>query len=343
MTPMKLEREALAAAVSTAAAGLPQRPSQPERLAMLVSVHSGFAHFRASDGDVVFESACPCEGTLETMVPGRLFTSIVKSLPGEEVTFELDGQLLVSSGRARFTVAVSEGTPPGVPGPAPVSGTCDGAALSAGFRRVAAAAARAHADPAYTAVEMEVSDGILTLAATDRYRVAVVTLDCEGEVRSRALVPAWAASGFAAEGEVSFGWDSGTATFTSASGSFTTRLLAGELPDWRRFLPRENPGIQAGSRELSDAVKRARLTLEDTDPVQLLFGDGVITVAGKGHSEEVDAPGSSGDIPLLVSPQWLMDGLAGTSEPKLEVSAPLAPLFICEGNYSYSLTPRRKV
>lgn len=349
-------RNDAAVAVACAAGGIPGSPVVPVRAAMLVQAKDDAVRFTGSDGDVTFTATCQAQVARhgEVLVPGRLFSEVVRSLPGDgTLSLSVDGpHAVLECGRSRFSFRVVEGFYPPPPDLAlDDCGTVDGEQFTAALRKVIPAAAKADAIPAYTAVRLEAGD-VLDVVATDRYRLARVIcpwtpLHWDAPA---ALVPAWAAERFArgiSGQQVGVGWDERVCTLRAGDFTVTTRLMTGTFPDWRKLLSAEPSAVTVDPEILEGSLRRALLASENNSPVQLSLGNGAL---------DVEASGSSGSLldtmPVDYDGQFsalfgignLIDGLAGCGEEcKIGFTGPLRPLFLYSGTFTYLILPRRKV
>jgi DNA polymerase III subunit beta len=193
---LRIERDALADAVAWVARALPARPVVPVLAGMLLEAGDGLA-LSCFDYDVSARMETSAEvaepGTV--LVPGRLLAEITRSLPGglAELEDEADSVWL-RCGSAEFTlVKLAAEEYPALPElPAPL-GSVDGGQLAAAVSQVAPSASRDDTLPMLTGVFAEIEGETITLAATDRYRLAVRDLSWEPkepDVRAAALVPA---------------------------------------------------------------------------------------------------------------------------------------------------------
>ena len=177
----RVERDALADAVAWTARSLPARPAVP----VLAGVHlsatddslsvSGFDYEVSTQVDVDVNVIT----TGQALVSGRLLADITRSLPPHPVDVSVDGsRVIISCGSSRFTLPTMpiEDYPrlPAMPGTA---GTVSGSVFAQAVAQVAIAAGKDDTLPMLTGVRMEIDGERLTLAATDRYRLAVRELD----------------------------------------------------------------------------------------------------------------------------------------------------------------------
>src|SRR5579885_119888 len=194
----RVERDALADAVAWAARSLSARPTIPVLAGLLLSVDgdqlsvSGFDLEASTEVDLEVTAGAPGQA----LVSGRLLADITRALPPHPVDVTVEGsRLTIACGAARFTLP---GMPvddyPTLPSMPTTAGTVDGAEFAAAVAQVAVAAGRDDTLPMLTGVRLEIDGDKLTLAATDRYRLAVRELswnpDDPTAAGAQVLVPA---------------------------------------------------------------------------------------------------------------------------------------------------------
>jgi len=192
---------------------------------------------------------------------------------------------------------------------------------------VAIAAGRDDTLPVLTGIRVEIDGDTVTLAATDRYRLAVREFTWRPEqtgLDAIALVPARTLADTAkslatvdsvaialangASGEGLMGFDGG-------GRRTTTRLLEGEFPKYRALLPSEALTVaDVDTSALVEAVKRVALVAERNTPVRLSFTAGELQLdAGSGDEAQATeslACALDGEaISIAFNPQFLLDGL----------------------------------
>ena len=174
---------------------------------------------------------------------------------------------------------------------------------------------------------MEFEGSQVTLAATDRYRLAVRELQwqaADSSLSAAVLVPAKTLADTAkslADIEqvvialASGGKGDGLIGFEGAGRRTTTRLLDGEFPKYRSLLPSESSAVaNVDTAALVDAVKRVALVAERNTPVKLAFESGELTLrAGAGdeaQADEVLECSLDGDaIDIAFNPHYLLTGI----------------------------------
>ncbi len=297
-----VERDALAEAVTWTARALPARPVVPVLTGLLLSAEAedgrSFLTLSCFDYEVSARVRVPAEvaepGTV--LVPGRLLVEIVRALPPHQVSFADDPDgVSVTCGDAAFMLTpLPLADYPDLPELPQLAGTADGGALATAIGQVTPAASRDDTLPMLTAVSLELDGQAMTLAATDRYRLAVRNLDWQpapgaaGQGRLALLVPARtlgdAARMMIPGTEVRVMMSSQRAAeamigFEAGERRLTTRLLAGEFIRYKSRFP-EQFGCTADlpAEAFAEAVRRVALVAERGTPVQLSFAAGRVTV-----------------------------------------------------------------
>ncbi len=337
----RVERDALAEAVTWAARALPVRPVIPVLGGLLLRADEDGLTISCFDYEVSarMRVAADVAEPGAVLVPGRLLVEIIRSLPGLPVDFADDPDgVSMTCGEAAFTLAtLPPAEYPELPDLPLLAGTADGAVLAAAISQVTPAASRDDTLPMLTAVSLELTAETMTLAATDRYRLAVRELawstapEIADMVRANGkvavLVPARtladAAKMMSPDVPVRImmreggGADGGDAMigFEAGERRLTTRLLAGEFIRYRSRFPDEF-GCTADlpAEAFAEAVRRVSLVAERGTPVQLSFAPGRVTVGaatqGQARARETVPADFTGDEPdIAFSPHYLLDGV----------------------------------
>lgn len=325
----RVERDVLADAVAWTARTLPSRPTVPVLAGLRVDADADGVTFSAFDYEVSGQVTVPAEvaddGT--ALVSGRLLADICRSLPTRPVDLTADGgKVVLTCGSARFTLlTLPVEEYPSLPAMPAASGTVDGAVLAEAVSQVAVAAGRDDMLPVLTGIRVEIEGETVTLAATDRYRLAVRELSWRPErpdVSAVALVPARTLADTArtlGTGEVTLALAGGSQDslvgLAAGGRRATTRLLDGEFPKYRTLFPGESVTVaRVETSALVESVKRVALVAERNTPVRLSFsGDQVVLEAGSGEeaqaSESLSATSQGEDVSIGFNPGYLLDGL----------------------------------
>jgi DNA polymerase III subunit beta len=356
----RVGREALGEAVAWVARALTSRPVVPVLSGLLLQADEGELTLSCFDYEVSarmrIEADVEEAGT--ALVPGRLLAEITRSLPALDVEVASDADMVgLSCGSAEFTlVSLPLEEYPALPEQPPPAGTVDGGVLAVAAAQVGPAASRDDTLPMLTAVCLEIDGETLTLAATDRYRLAVREVSWVPAVpglRAAAMVPARTLADVArtmAPGvpvTVAFGTGQaeasaapgagrsprpadGMISFEGGSRRLTARLIGGEFIKYRSRFPEE-----FGSRALlpasafTEAVRRVSLVADRASPVRLTFNPGTVAIEaqtdGRARAVETVPAEFEGDERVIAfSPHYLLDGLgaaAASAAPPRQASA----------------------
>ena len=328
---LRVERDALAEAVVWTARSLPARPPMQVLLGLLLE--AGTDGLSVSGFDYEVSSRITVDVTTaeagRVLVPGRLLNDIVRSLPAQPVDLRLEGtRVVLTCGAARFTLpTLPVEDYPALPDMPTTAGALESDIFAAAVAQVALAAGRDDTLPVLTGVRIEIEGDQLTLAATDRYRLAVRTLPWRPQVADlsvTALIPARTladtAKALASGPEVTLALSTGGAGegmigFEGGGRRTTSRLLEGEFPKYRSLLPSESSAVaEVPTGAFVEAVKRVALVAARNAPVRLSFSaDGVVLEAGGADdaqaSERLECGWEGEAMSIAFNPQYLLDGL----------------------------------
>jgi DNA polymerase III subunit beta len=283
------------------------------------------------------------------LVPGRLLAEITRSLPALDVEVATDGDMVaVTCGSAEFElVSLPVAEYPVLPDPPAVAGRLDGGVLALAAAQVVPAASRDDTLPMLTAVCLDVRDGLLTLAATDRYRLAVKDVQWEPAVpglRAAAMVPARTladvARSMTAGVPVTVAFEAGQSgagvaagegpardprpadgviSFEGGNRRLTARLIGGEFIRYQSRFP-DGFGSRATlpAGPFTEAVRRVSLVADRASPVRLTFGSGNVVIEaqtdGRARAVETVPADFEGDERVIsFNPHYLLDGLGAAS------------------------------
>jgi DNA polymerase-3 subunit beta len=275
-----------------------------------------------------------------TLVSGRLLADITRSLQAKPVELEVVGShVSITCGRSSFnlpTLPVEDY--PRIPDMPTTAGTVPGSLLAHAVGQVAIAAGRDDTLPTLTGIRLEVEGQHITLAATDRYRLAVREFLCSpssSSVTAQHLVPAKTladlAKSLANVDDVTValaasGSGEGLIGFEGNGRRTSTRLLDGDFPKYRSLLPNESACVAVvDTAELIEAAKRVALVAERNMPIRLSFsGSEVVLEAGAMEeaqaNEVVEARVDGDDISIAFNPTFLLDGLAAVNSAQVMFS-----------------------
>jgi DNA polymerase-3 subunit beta len=368
-------REVLAEAVGWVARGLPSRPSVPILAGMAVEVADGMLTVSGFDYESSTQVSIPADVGEDgrVLVSGRLLAGICRSMPRDTVDLSSEGaRVIVSSGHARFalqTLPLEEYPPlPELPA---AGGVVSGEVFARAVTQVVSATGRDDTLPVFTGVRVEIRGPVITLLATDRYRLAVRSFAWEPEdpeIGADALVPAKVLADLAktlAGHEVTLALGStrtgdGLIGFEGAGRRATSRLIDAEFPKVRKLIPSPEAvtrTVTLQTASLIEAVKRVSLVSERTSPVRITFADGTAALsAGSGEEAEASEPVEcilTGE-PLVIgfNTAYLLDALGslGTPVAHFSFTQPTKPVNVVglqsadetpSGDSAYIVVPMR--
>ena len=336
-----VERDPLIDAVNWVARSLSARPIQTALLGIMIDV-TDVITLTGSDLETSTKASISADINTKgkVLVPGRLLAEIARSLPAKPISFTLDGtRVLVKAGSAKFTLPTLPANEyPNLPELPQAAGSIPGDVFAAAVQQVAIAAGKDDSLPTLTGVQIEINKNTITLAATDRYRLAVKeinwspkdqNLESSTLLRARTLVDA--AKSLVGSGEIVFALSPSITNeklvgFVSEEKSMTSRTLDGTFPPFRHLLPSESTAeATIEVAPFLDSVRRVALVTDKTVPLRLIFANNTLQLeAGTGEdaqaTEELNINYSGENINLAFNPTFLTDGLQAINSPFVHIS-----------------------
>ena len=368
-----VERDSLVDAVNWVSKSISNRPITTALLGIVINAGEEIT-LSGSDLETSAKAKFKAEVSQKgkVLVPGRLLAEISRSLPAKPISFILEGtRVLVIAGSAKFTLpTLPLSEYPTLPELPVASGSLNSDLFATAVNQVAIAAGKDDSLPTLTGVFVEINKNQITLAATDRYRLAVRELtwsaqDANIETTSllRARTLADAAKSLIGSSQVTIALAPTTTNeklvgFISEGKTMTSRVLDGSFPPFRHLLPSESTAdaiIEVAP--FLDSVRRVALVTDKTVPLRLNFSNNTLQLeAGTGDeaqaSEKLDINYKGEDINIAFNPTYLTDGLTaintafvhisftGANKPAVltgQTEAGSAPIT----NYKYLLMPMR--
>ena len=367
-----VERDALSDGVAWVSRSLSSRPIMPVLLGVVIDAQKNGVHLAGYDLETSAKAKIDADVKEEgrVLVSGRLLSDIAKSLPNKPVIISLDGnRVSVVSGSAKFalpTLPVSDY--PTLPELPTETGRLSGELFAQAVHQVAIAAGKDDSLPVLTGVHVEIEENKLTLAATDRYRLAVRELDWEAPrasasalIRARTLHDA--SKSLVGSSQVSLALAAPNAQerligFATEGKSMTSRMLDGTFPPYRHLLPSDRSATAIVEvAPFLDSVRRVALVADKTIPLRLSFAPGSLTLeAGAGEeasaTEELEIAFDGEGFTIAFNPTYLVDGLSalGTAYVDMAFTGPSKPAVLSgresadgqsDTSYRYLLMPMR--
>ncbi len=352
---------------------LSTRPIMTALLGIVIDVQKDVT-LSASDLETSAKSTFDAEikETGRVLVPGRLLSEISKALPNKTVSFTLDGnRVLVTAGSAKFTLpTLPLNEYPNLPNMPEQSGSIASDLFSTAVNQVAVAAGRDDSLPTLTGIHVDISRETITLAATDRYRLAVREVNwtpndpdiaTSALLRARTLADAAKTIGNTKSVSVAIAPTTSNERlvgFASDAKTMTSRQLDGSFPPYRHLLPAESTATAIIEvAKLLDSVRRVALVTDKTVPLRLKFNNNTLQLeAGAGEeaqaTEELEINYQGEAIDIAFNPTFLSDGLTalGTTYVNIAFTGSNKPAMLtgqnkvdgkADSSFRYLLMPMR--
>ena len=335
-----VEREPLVDAVNWVARSISARPMQTALLGIMIDAAQEIT-FTGSDLETSTKAIITADISTagRVLVPGRLLAEIVRSLPTKPITFILDGtRVLVTAGSAKFTLpTLPVNEYPNLPTIPATAGIIASDIFATAVNQVAIAAGKDDSLPTLTGVHVDIKGDVITLAATDRYRLAVkeikwtaqdANLETATLLRARTLFDAAKALSSASNVTIALspsGSHEKLVGFLSDDKTMTSRTLDGTFPPFRHLLPTTTTAeavIEVAP--LLDSVRRVALVTDKTVPLRLIFTANSLQLeAGAGDeaqaTENLEISYTGEDINIAFNPTFLTDGLQAIGTPFVHI------------------------
>lgn len=362
---VSVAREDLLESLSLVNRGLSSRSTLPILSSILLSANGDRLDLQATDLEVSIKHSTEVrvDEPGQAVVPGRLLTDIVRSLPEAAVTLEASGtaELTVSCDHASFKVRTlsPEDFPRFPEVEASMTAILPVSTVGAASKQVARAASRDETRPVLTGVLTTVEANHLRMVATDSYRLAVRELNVEGDVEdfevvlpSKAVeeIPKLAGS----TETVSIGVSENQVVFTMGDTVFVSRRIEGKFPNYRQLIPADaTTKMTIETAELLDAVKRVAILAQQNVPMRVKVSPSESTLELSATTQDVGeakealmVQAEGEEVEIAFNASFLVDGLtaSGAESVSLEITSPLKPgvlRSVGDEEYTYILMPVR--
>ena len=272
----------------------------------------------AEEGDVIFGA--------------KLFGDIIRSLPDESVTIEVDSKYsaVIRSGDSEFSIigiAASE---------------YPQATLKSMIRQTLFAVSTSDAKPVHTGTLFEIGEGRIRLVAVDGCRLAMRTESVQCDEPVSFVVPGKTLSEVLKlmgeeDSPISIGVGRRHIIFNIENYSVISRLLEGEFLDYNNAIPQNiKTEITVPTRRFSEAVERMSLVVNDRlkSPVRCSFLFDEVrfsceTAIGCAH-DRFSIKNIGDEVEIGFNNRYLLDALraAETDEVRIQLGGALSPIKI---------------
>jgi DNA polymerase III subunit beta len=360
-----IARSELLTALSVVGKGMSARSTLPILSGILFSASDGSIVMQATDLEVSVRHTSPAliEKDGQVVLPGKLLTDIIRSLPEAAVTIETEGEVaLVRCQHSSFTVKILN--PADFPKFPEVSVDkkvlLSSGTLTSMVRQVSRAVSRDETRATLTGILFAIEGPTVRMVATDSYRLAVREIvletvageDVEVVIPGKALEEVSKLLGDAEE--VSIGVSENQIVFEFGATTFVTRRIEGTFPNYKQLIPKETEtNAVVAAEELTAAVKRVSLMALHNTPlrINISVADQTLSLSATTQdvgdaSEDLLVKAEGNDVEIAFNHAFLMDGLSSAPAEtlRLEVQSALKPgvlRTVGDEGFLYLLMPVR--
>jgi len=320
-------------------------------------------HISAGDGITVRTTDLDCglcvtvggEGEGEVALPAAELAALVEKSPSDEINLECENwRATLSMGRAKYHLNVFAGEFPDIPPREGDAIEIPAAEFMEALQRTVFAATEDAAMPILAGVCVEGDGDMVTVTATDGYRV--VNYSLIAKMDAGCVIPAESVQNIIAmlkEYPTSnvYVYPGEHLHVESDAATCYTVPMAGQYPDVMRMIDLDGAfPNQVDKSELSAAIERASILADGEKglrAVKLHVTDGVIGVRAESAelgtaSDEVSAT-THGEVDVLLNSRYILDALKHYKGETVNISftTETNPLFFDEGQWSCYILPMR--
>ena len=303
------------------------------------------------------------------VLPARFFSEIVKKLPEQTMTIEINErfQATITSGSAEFTInGLNAEEYPHLPEiDSKDQLTVPGDILKQVISQTVIAVSNQESRPILTGIHLVIKNGELLAVATDSHRLSqrIIKLSGADDAVYDVIIPGKSLSELSkmisdSDENIEIQISENQALFILGNTSFYTRLLEGKYPDTERLIPKVSEiTVDFNAVELLQSIERASLLSHEgrNNVVKLAINPSVQSVVLSGNTPEVgnveeelhfkNLEGS--ELEISFNPDYMKDSLRsfGQSEITIAFTQPLRPFTIVptedKDNFVQLITPVR--
>lgn len=283
------------------------------------------------------------------VLPGRLITDIVRSLPAGDIAVDFDEKeqaAAVTTSSAEFKVnCLPADDFPSLPEmPEGESFELEAGPLTRVINKVARAASRDDTRPVLTGILVKFNKGRVKMVATDSYRLSVIESEVKSTLKEKkeVIVPRASLEELArlcsqeeAEKAEVAALD-GQILFAIGGVLLSSRLIEGQFPNYQQLLPEEfKYEVSVDREELLEVAGRVGLMAQKNAPLRLKLEPGKMTISAQtpqvGEASETMAVSyQEEEVEIGFNPDYLKDGIESLDEEQatLRLISPLRPGLI---------------
>jgi DNA polymerase-3 subunit beta len=343
---LTVEKTQLLQSLTMVSKGMSSRSTIPILSGIHLETQGGSLVFRTTDLEVSIQHSVPVlvEREGATVVPGKLFSDIIKSFPEAAITLDQNGDNLIAS-CMDSTFELHTLNPADFPlfpqFDSKVAGTIPSTIFSSMVKKVVKAVSRDESRVILTGVLIKMENENLQLVATDSYRLAIskMRLDTSIEGSIELIVPGDVIDEIRRlvtnHKDVTISDSENQIIFSFGDTIFITRKIEGSYPHYEAIIPTEkNTTAIIETSLILDAVKRVAITAQSHTPIRFAFDPDaqLVTISSKTQDvasaqERVVAQIEGELLEIGFNHQYIIDGLSSidTDEVYFEAQSMLKP------------------
>ncbi|NKF51863.1 DNA polymerase III subunit beta [Shewanella sp. WXL01] len=334
-----IDRDALLKPLQLVCGAVERRHNLPILSNLLVEVSEHSLKLTGTDLEVELVGHAPIQGDIQigrTTVPAKKLLDIVKSLPESEIKVEQqDNRWLLRSGRSRFSLATlpAEEYPNVEAFQAEIEFSIKQGVLKSIIDSTQFSMANQDVRYYLNGLLFETEGNVLKAIATDGHRLALSHRMVEATLpEKQVIVPRKGVIEMARlldteDADITIAIGDSAIRATTAAAVFTSKLVDGRFPDYRRVLPKGGDKIVVASRnQFKQALTRASiLSNEKFRGVRIQLEPGLLKITANNPEQEeaeeiidVDYQGSELEIGFNVS--YLLDVLNNLASDDVRIT-----------------------
>lgn len=319
---------------------VPARTTLPILENFLIELKKGLIRITASDNEVTVRAMLPTiesDGNGTAVVPARILTELLKTLPSGDVTFETNESLMnVEWDNGKSSLPLFE--PKDYPeqkkqDKQATSFKITQKALQEALNKTAyAASSDQDARPAMSGICMDYGTDGLTVVATDSHKLICFEIqELSAPAPASVLIPKKSAMMLKPlldkDGEVTVVMESTTARFQFGSTELVTKTIAARYPNYKAVIPKDNANIMTASREsLLSAIKRIAICSDKASmmlKVELKYNQAILSAQDLGFNiaarEELACEYDGSDMTIGFKAPALIEILASMQSDNIDL------------------------
>src|SRR5215510_11767789 len=319
----------------------------------------------ATDLDVSLLTECVAESVKpgSMVLQARKLFEIVRNLPDAEINFAKEDndwvKVICASSEFRIVGQAKEHFP-STPKAEKAGVTIPASVLHGLINRTVFAITQEESRYALNGALLLFGEGRLQIVATDGHRLSLAASDLESSGESfKVIIPKKALIELAkltagAEEDIEMSRDENHLYFEVQSRHLTSRMLAGQFPNYDLVLPKNNDkSISLNVDKITQAIKRAALMADErSHGIKVDLANGKLSITSQsadvGEAKEMIPLDYTGDnLSIGFNAQYILDflGVVGTDEVLFEFKDEQSPALLRpsgdEADYKYVVMPMR--